>query len=36
VTRSKPESGIIYIKCKDVDNFTLHPGRDPNYVSYFG
>ncbi|KAL7309792.1 hypothetical protein PS15m_010632 [Mucor circinelloides] len=36
VTRSKPESGIIYIKCKDVDGFSLHPGRDPNYVSYFG
>ncbi|KAL9545547.1 hypothetical protein MBANPS3_007097 [Mucor bainieri] len=36
VTRSKPESGIIYIQCKDVDSFTLHPGRDPNYVSYFG
>lgn len=35
-TRSKPESGIIYINCKDVDSFSLHPGRDPNYVSFFG
>ncbi|KAI8643014.1 hypothetical protein BD408DRAFT_415710 [Parasitella parasitica] len=35
-TRSKPESGVIYIKCKDAHSFSLHSGRDPNYVSFFG